>query len=370
MSKHFVTFIGFSFFLASCAINTAMHEETMNVELGREEPFPPIFINDVFSIQGCVLLDSCKDGLLKEVSKIEILSDTIFVLDKAGQKCVCKFDMEGHFIGKIGKPGKGHGEYRFANDFTIDRHTGDVMILGDNSYIHLYDKNGIFKTSKCVNKSLMWNIQATDDGVYMSTNHQTFTSGENAFLLYKYDNKLDEVGKWISVLPNYMGMIPLQSAIFQTKDNKLYYTDDRQNSVFLYDEKIASFTKAMSINFPNPIPINLKKSSNAFMSSQLNYDYLKDFYVGEKVYYVTYFCKGKLFFSVVDKENGHVRKEGYLIGYYPRLFPIGKNEFFAVIGPEVLESFEEWNKMLKSCNFANKHLGNIFLVKLKMAQDY
>jgi len=56
---------------------------------------------------------------------------------------VLKFSREGRFIGKIGKPGRGPGEYTYCMSFAVDEINGSVYIM-DSNVIRVYSKNGNF----------------------------------------------------------------------------------------------------------------------------------------------------------------------------------------------------------------------------------
>ena len=56
---------------------------------------------------------------------------------------IVKFDRSGKLICKIGKRGRGPGEYYYFMDFTVDEITGNVFVM-DKSVIKVYSKTGHF----------------------------------------------------------------------------------------------------------------------------------------------------------------------------------------------------------------------------------
>ena len=100
------------------------------------------YLSALGSFSGFIPLESTDSSLISSINKMYFLNDYIFILDKKGGKGLYIFDRKGQFIRKIGKVGKGPGEYISIDDFTIDRNKSIIYFLADRKNILLYDIRG------------------------------------------------------------------------------------------------------------------------------------------------------------------------------------------------------------------------------------
>ena len=328
--------ITFPFLLSACATGENLEYPVFTIELGRNSS-EYIFLKDLFEAKEWVVLDTCKDCIISSIDKIECADNDIYILDKVRRKCVYRFSKEGKYKNTIGVYGKGNGEYIDIYDFTIEPLNGNILILGNDSKVYVYDKHGTFLESKNVSKTRLWNIQATKDGIFMSTNHSTFVSGDDAFLLYKFDFSLNFVDKWNRVLPQHTSVMPMSSFVFQGLRNELSYIDQKQNRIFLFSKKDNKFNKNIEISFPNPRPISHYNDAMIFMEkeNQQKYDWLCEVLRSKDKIVATYFRNGKYCVSVADSRNGKIIKEGILAGIMPQIYPLSNDEYIAAIDPEI-----------------------------------
>ena len=171
----------------------------------------------------------------------------------------------------------------------------------------------------------------------MSTNHSTFTSGDDAFLLYQFDHSLNYVDKWNQVLPQYSSVLPMSSFVFQNNSNTLSYIDQKQNRIFLFDKKKNHFNGNIELSFPNPRPLSHYLDAMLFMEqeNQQKYDWLCEVLNSKEKILTTYFHNGKYCVSVADAKNGTILKEGVLAGVMPRVFPLPNNQYIAAFTPDI-----------------------------------
>lgn len=336
MKKITANLLLLSMLLVSCATGEVFEKPVVTLELGKQID-GYVFLHDLFEAQEWMVLDTCRNSIISNVDKIECMDKDIYILDKVREKCVYRFNHDGKYMGRIGSYGKGKGEYVGIYDFTIDPTNGHILILGNDSKVYVYDKTGRFVHSKIVSKSKLWNIQATDDGIFMSTNHSTFTLGEDAFLLYRFDHSLNYVDKWNQVLPQYSSVLPMSSFVFQNNSNTLSYIDQKQNRIFLFDKKKNHFNGNIELSFPNPRPLSHYLDATLFMEqeNQQKYDWLCEVLNSKEKILTTYFRNGKYCVSVADAKNGKILKEGVLAGVMPRIFPLSGNQYIAAFTPDI-----------------------------------
>ncbi len=83
---------------------------------------------------------NCLISIIREFKSAE---NSFIILDNSGQ--IYRFGFDGRFINKIGKTGRGPGEYRLPSDYTIDNQEQQVFILPiEQPDIYVYSLNGKF----------------------------------------------------------------------------------------------------------------------------------------------------------------------------------------------------------------------------------
>lgn len=105
--------------------------------------------SDLFDNIKIVPLETKDESIIGFVDEIEIVNDTIFLLDRWRSKCIKRFDTSGHYIDDIGKTGIAPGEYVEPTDLSI--YNGKIEVL--DQYLHLinlYNAKGQFIESKRV----------------------------------------------------------------------------------------------------------------------------------------------------------------------------------------------------------------------------
>ena len=67
-----------------------------------------------------ILLEAHPDGLFREIDKLIVKNDKIFIFDFIGRNQVLVFDRNGKFLYKTGNRGRGPKEYIQLRNFTVD----------------------------------------------------------------------------------------------------------------------------------------------------------------------------------------------------------------------------------------------------------
>ncbi len=88
-----------------------------------------IKLSDVVDKVKYIPLESNKECLIGNVSKVFFSKNRIFVLDSWHSKTLFVFDKDGKYINKIGKVGRGPGEYMLPLDFEVDESRKKVFIM-------------------------------------------------------------------------------------------------------------------------------------------------------------------------------------------------------------------------------------------------
>ena len=340
--KHVGVFSFLLLLLFSCtSYDKSKIEETCSIKLDNVQE-TTLTYSDIIDIQEWIVLDSLNECIIGDVAKIEEFNEEYYVLDKTIQKCVLVFDEHGKYLRRIGRIGQGPGEYAQIYDFTINRRTGCVAILSGLSKVYVYDLEGEFRVTKQVSESLLWNIASNDCGYLMSSNHHTYTEGENAYLLYAFDSDFNFKGKWIQVLSERMPIHFLLSSALQIVGSEVYYCDVFTNSIYSYMCDTDSVAEKYDILFPTPVPENIFANVMDFMGKQREYDFINEAVINEKNILICYARQGNYNLAIIDSD-GTILKNGRYSGHFPKIFHGSDKELLSPISADEYLSY--WEKL-------------------------
>lgn len=312
--------------VASCSTNK---EEGENVlVLGQGKSADLIQFSDLFDSVEFIPLDTERECLVTNVSKIVYYAGHYYMMDNYQQKCIIVFDGEGHFVRRIGTVGNGHGEYPSISDFTIDQERKRVIVLTNPSTVYIYGLDGSFQETKNISESLLWNVMSVEDGFICSSNHFTYTEGEDAFLFYEFDKDFNVRKKWGEVFPQQLHVARVSSSVLQNNDGMLSYIDRYANDIYSLRDRAVRW----HIEFPNPMPRKYFISTDEFLRNQYKYDYLMDALIYEDKILVSYVTSGD--YCVAYVRDGDVVYDGPFRGVLPNLYSGERGEVVAAISSE------------------------------------
>lgn len=86
-------------------------------------------------------LETTEESLIGNIDKIVVLDDRVYILDRFVAKALFVFDTTGTFLFKMGKVGKGPGEFLSPNDFSVGK--DGIKVLCNATYRILeWNKSG------------------------------------------------------------------------------------------------------------------------------------------------------------------------------------------------------------------------------------
>ena len=110
-------------------------------------PFPrqetPVRLDDLFRGVEITPLETTEASLLSYPELLKTCRDTLFVFDRSNSSLLL-FAPDGKFIRRIGRIGRGPGEYLRARDFLIDPDGRTVSLLNPIGEIITYGFDGDF----------------------------------------------------------------------------------------------------------------------------------------------------------------------------------------------------------------------------------
>lgn len=262
--------VGVSLYSCKEAVSVPMDNETQVVQTSEVYK-----IEDLFCDFELLPLNTGTEGLFRNVNKLVFHDGHYYILDKSGKRQVLVFDRNGNYERSIGRVGRGQGEYTNIEDFTIDEDGGRVVILAYPSLVYVYDMEGRFLEQKKIEEhSMLWNIASHEHGFVCATNHQTYTEGEHAFLLYFFDKNFNFVSKRVSVLPEQMQMPPfVASPLMKKEGGGLVYFDTYTANRYDIDVSDSISIKSHKYLLDNFMPYEFFANAQEFVSKQTMYNY-------------------------------------------------------------------------------------------------
>lgn len=197
-------------------------------------------------------------------------------------------------------------------------------MLCENSRIIVYSLSGNYISEKRISQSSFGNIESLNGFILCTTNHQTFTEGQNAFLFYVFDEKLNLVTKHTHVLPDYMSMFSLLTSPLKVIDNNYVYSDFYTHRIYLLDS-VGEIVQTYSYEEKKLMPSELFKEYNLFTKNQFKYDFILDNVVMKDTILTIYKDGDQIRLNLNNRRNGEI-KDFPIKGVIPKLYGIdGKN---------------------------------------------
>ncbi len=129
------------FFSFSCNSNIEVNSNIIDIE-GSLNNTKIVECSDHFKRVEYVPLETNSQSLIGSIRKIEIMDNTIFVMDNSGS--IVTFNRDGKFINRLNRKGNGPQEYNNISDFYVDGVDKSLVILDNSGDIVKYDWNNNF----------------------------------------------------------------------------------------------------------------------------------------------------------------------------------------------------------------------------------
>lgn len=154
--------------------------DTLNASLAK--------YSDFYCSVKYVPLETTDDALIGKIKHIQLINDTLYILDGTSAKSLFVFNFEGRFIRKIGKVGKGPGENIQPMSFSIDETKNEIYILDESlQKINVYKKDGSFKRQIILSQKVRSScLRINQNKLYLDT--KPYLSQSTNYLLRELDN--------------------------------------------------------------------------------------------------------------------------------------------------------------------------------------
>lgn len=329
-----------SFLILSCFFSCTGGKKQDISALHVVEATGSVKITDLFEDFEYIPLETTDESFFGNINKLMVYNDQFYVLDRTITKKIYVFNSDGTFSHAIGTVGGGPGEYTKIEDFTINSKEGQVIVLSYPSIIYKYDLEGKFLESKKIGESLFWNICNTDNGYVCSTNHQTYTSGDEAYQLFLFDRDFQLQEKLLPVLPIQVVIPPFVSNPLINIGKEVVYFDCFTPAMHFLSLGNSRELQSLPIELNGAVPPEVFGNVQSFFSKQNEYCFFNESYYANNLLVSFIVMKGRPCVFIKDFNSGYERSS-YYEGRMPKLLTYDEGTFYSSIEPRHILSDDE-----------------------------
>lgn len=222
--------------------NTISNKDLIEINADKLNMEETILFSSVFSGFKIIALETNNDCLIGQIDDLQIMNDTLYILDRSIAKALFVFDEKGKFIRKIGNIGKGPGEYIRPHSFSLDVKNNQIQIFDIAGKILKFTTKGkLIKEIFPRIKNPAVNIACLDGIIYID--HQIRNYKEKSdYLISAIDESGNVVKEW---LPERLYSTGLKQPINST--NQLILTNNDLKYMKPFMDTIFSIRKDKTI---------------------------------------------------------------------------------------------------------------------------
>ena len=256
MIKNIIPLILITLLITNCQRNTSQSVRT--IEINPDDSTDSGF-SDYFEMEQYIVLESSDSSLMQSIRKIYIANNKIFILTW-GDAQILIFDINGKFISKINKDGRGPEEYSYAVDFSISS-KGDTICLFDKELKKLiyYSPNGKFYLSKSLNADLETYL-ALPNGNIVGYSHLNYVEplNDTIYQLWYFDKNGRKLDGYLPVNKNALGNSIGLASSFNSTNSGHFFIPYTQSIIYKISINPFYITPIFKIDFKDrSMPDNL-----------------------------------------------------------------------------------------------------------------
>ncbi len=249
-----------------------------------------------------VPLETNENCLVGNISKLMFYDNKVFILDRFVSKGLFVFDAKGRFLYRVGKVGRGPGEFNTPIDFTIDWNKKELLILDNPSRLIFYDITGEYK-GKTID--LLRDKGGTFSIVKTKNGYATI-AGSREDHLKLLDNNFNYVNSFFPFLnPDIDGGIypnPLQVV----DDDLVLYRKYCDNTVYRIEKDTILPYKRFVFPFGNIKYQDLKSDTN-FKEIKNSYFLIKNFISSSNQIYLVFRKKQDYYIAFFGSKSSKIK---------------------------------------------------------------
>lgn len=340
-------------------------------------------MEDLFEQPAIAPLETSNEILLGRINKVVYNSGDIYFLDQS-QNSIFTFNLDGEFVHKLKRVGRGEGEYLGITDFTINPYTNNIEMI-DGKKLRIYDHCGEFVTQ----------LDVLDKDISSVTRIEIVDSLTIAFIS-KFSEKEGllysrEKGGFIlkeEVFPQWARTkIPFGSFRSLSRDDVVHYFQAYSNKVYSIDaggyhlEYEWDFGKN-NFDYENPPLLDEVKGYSSWKEAKGNEEYYMSKYIVQfqnglenSSHILTNFLyRGKPSTIIFNKMNGkYVLFDGQLSNllFFNKAFFVEDNTIVVVVDTRSLKTKPtDWFSDLDKTIVKNLSIeDNPVLLKLRLKSN-
>ena len=186
----YILFITFCSCTANVKKEISQNEKILQINLVPQKD-KELSISEIFEFTKLIFLETNKEVLLSDISKISIDDNSIFILNSY-DKLVYSYDFNGGFKNRIGVKGNGPGELLYPGCFALNKSKKEVWMTNNFREIFKYDYNSNF-ISKEDCELFVDDLEISEKGqIYFFTSKKTnYEKGSNQTMSWELWIKSD-----------------------------------------------------------------------------------------------------------------------------------------------------------------------------------
>lgn len=321
-----------------------------------------ISFDDCFEVLSCIPLEENENCYISSVRRIEFFDGYYYMSSSNANIGLVVFDRTGKFVRRIGRKGKGHGEYTNIYDFSIDRKNKRILMLcNKSSLLKVYSLEGVFQNEVILHNTSLNDLACINGLILCSTNHQGFTKESEDSLFYIFDENFRFVKKHTYISNNSIGMTSFIPASIRTYGDRFIYSDFHEHRTFVLNSH-GDVENCLEYEKDQLIPISALKNPKVFMENQFDYDFIFGSAILDDKCITAYKDRKRMKLSI-NKINGDCLLNRSLSTLLPDFIGYEDNSILSIISADNLKSLKI--KPFHS-NLAN---ANYFIIKYKLKKS-
>ena len=318
-------------------------------------------IYDNFDRITFIPLETTDKSLIGKVNEIRIIDDRIYVCDKMQSQTIFVFDINGHYLHKIGQPGHGKQEYLQIMSYWFHDQYVDFLDCTlwkvvrydlDGHYIKTIDLSSFMGCSRFIeyekNKYIFVYQQYSKEHPYRLVYTDSLFNIEQTALPFEHTRDMPVGSFWGNSTSGYNCYFDFNDTIYSMSDSlivpKYHLSFYKKGEVLEYLKKTSNLQHKDYLNDVNSDKKDLVKGFTIFdLDSNL---------------FVSYRLGHEGYFSVVSKENNthytykganYDKRDGYSYAFFP--YGTYKNNLISIVDKSIVsllsdEALSEFKKRI------------------------
>lgn len=271
--------------------------------------------SDFFSDYLVIPLETSPNCLINEVNKIDVYNDEYYIFDRKSAS-ILVFDCKGGFVRRIGKKGKGPGEFIQPTSISINKEKGVLgCIDGKLKKVILFTTAGeLIKEIRLKGAYIYHNLMLLDKEIIFDV-LLTERSHKSKKLIYSIDYEGNNLWDWIPKHESISELkVPMESSSKTLIASESGFTFRRtyMNSIYKYNnskiEPSITFKSKYCVDDDDiPLIKDLIKTGmkeySTFIRSRMLFNGIMDYYESEDYYFFSFTYKNEICYIIFNRKN-------------------------------------------------------------------